>query len=102
MFFSLNAAEHWWYNNSLLGLCFVVGLFGGAVYVHGFRLISSGKGALSAAAMTPELIELAMPIGALAADCGICLSDIVGLVIQGCLYAVNDIPGATLPVPSCG
>jgi battenin len=40
VFFVLDAFYEWWYNWALLVLCFVAGLFGGAVYVGGFSLMS--------------------------------------------------------------
>ena len=41
VFFAVDAADHFWYDSSLFVLCFVVGLFGGAVYVYGFRSLSA-------------------------------------------------------------
>ncbi|KAJ1453641.1 batten's disease protein Cln3 [Pelagophyceae sp. CCMP2097] len=92
-FFALDAAFHWWYDSSILALCFVVGLFGGAVYVHGFRLL--------AATGDRAKRELAMTVGAFSSDCGTLLSNVVGLALQGCLYEANDIEGATIPVGWC-
>ena len=57
-----DALSEWWYNNGILSLCFVVGLFGGSVYVHSFRLLAKGHKAVR---------ELSMPIGAFACDVGI-------------------------------
>ena len=59
---------------------------GGGVYVHGFRRLSVGQ--------EPEL---AMPVGALAADAGIVLANVMGLFLQACLYEVNGIDGAAVP-----
>jgi len=87
-FFALDAADHFWYDTSLYAMCFVVGLFGGAVYVHGFRLLS-GSGAAAT-------VELAMPIGSFASDSGIATGNAVGLFLQGCLYDANRLKGATL------
>ena len=62
------------------------------VYVHGFRRLSVGR--------EPEL---AMPVGALAADAGIVLANVMGLFLQACLYEVNGIEGAAVPwkLPGC-
>lgn len=40
IFFLLDAYYMWWYNWALLTLCFIAGLFGGAVYVGGFSLMT--------------------------------------------------------------
>jgi battenin len=40
IFFILDGVFQFWFSWSLLSLCFVVGLLGGAVYVSGFSLIS--------------------------------------------------------------
>ena len=62
------------------------------VYVHGFRRLAVGR--------EPEL---AMPVGALAADAGIVLANVMGLFLQACLYEVNGIEGAAVPwkLPGC-
>ncbi|KAJ8599252.1 hypothetical protein CTAYLR_006210 [Chrysophaeum taylorii] len=93
LFFSLDAAHHWWYDDTIYPLCFVVGLFGGAVYVFGFRLL--------AASVEPQLRETAMTVGAFAADSGILLSNVLGLFLQACLYKANSIHGASVDVPVC-
>mgnify|MGYP004152785617 CR=1 FL=1 len=54
--------------------------------MHGFRRLSVGK--------EPEL---AMPVGALAADAGIVLANVMGLFLQACLYEVNGLDGAAVP-----
>ena len=87
-FFALDAADHFWYDTSLYALCFVVGLFGGAVYVHGFRRLSTSHDA--------SLVEIAMPIGSLASDAGIATGSVFALFLQGCLYDANRLKGATL------
>ena len=87
VFFAVDAADHFWYDSSLFALCFVVGLFGGAVYVYGFRSLSAtSEGALA---------ELAMPVGAFAADAGTFASNVVGLYLQACLYDANQIQAKT-------
>mmetsp|Transcript_18493 Transcript_18493/g.22419 ORF Transcript_18493/g.22419 Transcript_18493/m.22419 type:complete len:111 (+) Transcript_18493:119-451(+) len=83
VFFFFVAATHFWYDQSIFALCFVVGLFGGACYVHGFRLL--------AASSKLYLRELAMSVGAFSADAGILLSNVMGLFIQACLYERNDL-----------
>jgi hypothetical protein len=44
-----------------------------------------------------------MPVGALAADAGIVLANVMGLFLQACLYEVNGIDGAAVPwrLPGC-
>lgn len=92
-FFAADAARHFWYDASMLGACFAVGLFGGAVYVHSFRRLAARD----------ELAELAMPIGALASDAGTLCSNVAGLFLQACLYEANRIDGATVgwKLPGC-
>lgn len=74
-------------------LCFVVGLFGGAVYVHGFRMLSAGG--------DEDRAELAMPIGSFASDSGTLCSNVIGLFLQACLYDANNISGATISWSIC-
>lgn len=94
LFFALDATYRFWYDPSVYPLCFVVGLFGGAVYVFGFRHLS--------ASVPPHLAELAMTCGAFAADAGIILSDLLGLFLQSCIYEHNRIRGATFRhIPFC-
>ena len=120
--FSVDAATRYWYASSILVMCVLVGLLGGGadacgsqssrkpparrrgagsdslvdartgVYVHGFRRLSVGQ--------EPEL---AMPVGALAADAGIVLANVMGLFLQACLYEVNGIDGAAVRwrLPGC-
>ena len=93
MFRAVDAADHFWYDRSVLALCFVVGLFGGAVYVHGFRALAARGDDATA--------ELAMPVGAAAADAGTLASNVVGLFLQACLYDANRIGGATVSWSIC-
>ena len=90
--FAVDAATRYWYASSILVMCVLVGLLGGGVYVHGFRRLAVGR--------EPEL---AMPVGALAADAGIVLANVMGLFLQACLYEVNGIEGAAVPwkLPGC-
>lgn len=91
IFFCINAVAQFWYNWSLLIPCFVAGLLGGAVYVAGFSLISRNT--------REEYRELALVSASIADTLGIMASDVFGLIVQGCLYRANGIPGATF---SCG
>jgi len=91
-FFWCVAAFQFWYNQYLLFACFVVGLFGGAVYVNGFTLIAKET--------SSDLKEFALSAASVADTFGIMLADIVGLIIQGCLYSMYNIPGAKVHV-SC-
>jgi len=90
--FAVDAATRYWYASSVLVMCVLVGLLGGGVYVHGFRRLSVGR--------EPEL---AMPVGALAADAGIVLANVMGLFLQAWLYEVKGIDGAAVPwrLPGC-
>ena len=72
-------------------LCVFVGLLGGSVYVSGFSQICNKS--------KPEEKEISMAIASISDTLGICLADIFGLFIQGCLYRYNNIPGATF---QCG
>ena len=71
---------------AFLVLCSVAGLFGGAVYVHGFKLIS--------VTMDLERRELGMAAASVAADFGIGLASVASLFIQACIYrrrGIDDI-----------
>jgi hypothetical protein len=61
--------------------------------VHGFRILSSTGDV--------DKRELAMPVSAFAADAGVALSEVAGLLLQGCLYEANQISGATAPIAAC-
>jgi hypothetical protein len=61
----------------------VVGLFGGFVYVNGFRMIKEGVG--------PEHAELATAAGAVSVDIGVVTGETVGIFIQRYLYMRNGI-----------
>ena len=89
LFFLWNGAPpHLWWGYSLLALCFVTGLFGGAIYVNTFSLI--------AAEVAPSLVEFSLGAACVGESLGIMVADVAGLVIQGCLYEANGIGGATL------
>lgn len=83
VFFIWDAAEHFWYNYGLLVPCFVVGLLGGAVYVHGFKLLGHS--------VKPKFRELAMASCSVSADLGILAASGMALLIQKMLYDANDI-----------
>jgi len=83
VFFVADAQFHWWYDYSLLGLCFVAGLAGGVTYVNGYRLIQES--------VEPYLKELAMAGGAIASDLGTLTGEAIGIGIQAWLYQVNSI-----------
>ncbi|KAF4031225.1 CLN3 protein [Phytophthora infestans] len=92
VFFTFVAATHFWYNWGLLSLCFVAGLLGGAVYVNAFTLLSRE---------TPSShVELALSAASVGDTVGVMLADCAGLFLQGCLYSINHLPGATISV-SC-
>ena len=74
-----------WYDDGVLCLCCAAGLAGGAVYVHGFKLISS--------AMPTETRELAMASASVSADIGIGLASVASLFIQACIYRRHAIDG---------
>jgi len=70
----------------LLLPAFVVGLMGGAVYVGAFTLIS--------AEVEGPLREFALAAASVADSVGIAVADVVGILIQGCIFRVNGLPGA--------
>lgn len=82
-FFILNGYEHLWWHESVLALAFVVGLIGGGVYVHGFIFISQHT--------RPVHRETAMACASVADTLGILTANLVGLIVQGCLYGANGI-----------
>jgi hypothetical protein len=85
-FFLANAVEKWWYNWSLLAPCFFTGLLGGAVYVNAFTLISRE--------VEPRLREFSLAAASVADGLGVALADVSGVLIQGCLFKANGLPGA--------
>ena len=84
-FTTLNGKYHWWYDNSLLVSSVVVGFFGGAVYVNGFRLVAEN--------IKPEVVELATAALAVTCDIGTNLGEGFGLWIQHWLESSNGITG---------
>ncbi|ETP54705.1 hypothetical protein F442_00654 [Phytophthora nicotianae P10297] len=91
-FFTFVAATHFWYNWGLLSLCFVAGLLGGGVYVNAFTLLSKE--------IPTSHVELALSAVSVGDTVGVMLADCAGLFLQGCLYSINHLPGATINV-SC-
>ena len=83
IFFILDAYEQWWYDWSILTLCFVVGLFGGAVYVGGFALIAD--------TVPSEQKEFSLGTCSVGADIGIACSNIAAIFIQKALYDYHDV-----------
>ena len=93
-FFWVDAATKFFYNSGLYFLCVIAGLAGGAVYVHGFKLIS--------ASYPTETRELAMAAASLAVDLGILFGSLGGLYVQACIYKVQGIQGAQVDGGFCG
>jgi battenin len=83
VFFILDAYFKWWYDWSLLLLCFVVGLFGGAVYVGGYSLMAES--------VEPHLREFSLSASGVSVDIGVACADIAGIMIQKALYDYHDI-----------
>lgn len=77
------AADTW----SCMCMCVRAGLLGGAVYVNAFTLISRQ--------VDPLRREFSLAAASLGDSLGIAFADIAGILIQGCLYKVNTIPGAS-------
>jgi battenin len=74
LFFWLDSVQHFWYNNSLLSLCFFAGLLGGGVYVQGFSRINLD--------LPVDLREFAIASAGVADSLGILTADICSLFIQ--------------------
>ena len=85
-FFISVALLKFWYNWLLLLPCTFSGLLGGAVYVNAFSLISRE--------VRPEHKEFSLAAASVADSTGIALADCVGILLQGCLFKYNNIPGA--------
>ena len=85
VFFCANAILHIWWDWSLLVLCFVTGLIGGAVYVNAFTLIKL--------TIPTALVELALSSASVGDSLGIMLSDASSIFIQACLYRWNGVVG---------
>ena len=85
-FFIAVAATRFWYNWGLLVPCFIVGLLGGAVYVNAFTLLAANS--------PPAVRELSLAAASVADSLGIALADAFGVLLQGCLFRINHLPGA--------
>jgi battenin len=92
LFFTVVAANHFWYNYGLLIPCFYAGLLGGAVYVHGYKRICADFGIV-------DRREFALAATSVAESFGIVCADVMGLFIQACLYQINGIEGAAVSCP---
>ncbi len=56
------------------------------MYVNAFTLISRE--------VEPEAVEFSLAAASLADSAGIAVADVVGILIQGCLYKINGLTGA--------
>jgi battenin len=83
VFFVMDAYLQWWYNWSLLCLCFVVGLFGGGVYVGGFSLLAE--------TVKPELKEFSLTASGVAVDLGVAFANVGAIFLQKSLYDFYNI-----------
>eukprot|EP00301_Raphidiophrys_heterophryoidea_P005223 c12219_g2_i1.p1 GENE.c12219_g2_i1~~c12219_g2_i1.p1 ORF type:complete len:453 (+),score=52.36 c12219_g2_i1:73-1431(+) len=93
IFFSFDAVHHFWYNYSILILCFASGLLGGAVYVNAFKWIARS---------TPgHLREIAMSGATVASTLGISAADGLSVVLQACLNQRNGVSGAVIKTKIC-
>jgi len=64
------------------------GLLGGGVYVHGYKRI------VTDIPHPPSYTEFALSSTSVAESLGVVMADVTGLLLQGCLYQINNIPGA--------
>ena len=83
VFFILDAFYQWWYTWSLLLMCFVVGLFGGGVYVGGFSLMAES--------VKPELKEFSLTASGVAIDIGVACANVSAIFLQKSLYDYYNI-----------
>lgn len=90
LFFTLVSVYHFWYNWWLLIPCFLAGLLGGAVYVNAFTLLARD--------VDPDLKEFSLSAASVGDSVGILFADIAGVILQGCLYSYNRIPGAKVQI----
>eukprot|EP00301_Raphidiophrys_heterophryoidea_P005221 c12219_g1_i1.p1 GENE.c12219_g1_i1~~c12219_g1_i1.p1 ORF type:complete len:287 (+),score=45.64 c12219_g1_i1:416-1276(+) len=74
-------------------LCFVVGLFGGAVYVNAFKWIAQTT--------PPHLREIALSGASVADTIGVATADGISVILQACLYQRNGIDGAIISSKIC-
>jgi battenin len=83
LFFVLVAYTQFWYDYSLMIMCFAAGLLGGAVYVGGFALMRE--------TVAPELKEFSLSAASLFDTLGIVVATFVGAAIQHALYRHYDL-----------
>mmetsp|Transcript_946 Transcript_946/g.944 ORF Transcript_946/g.944 Transcript_946/m.944 type:complete len:404 (+) Transcript_946:139-1350(+) len=83
IFFILNAYHQWWYDWSILVLCLVAGLFGGAVYVGGYALVAE--------TVPVQIKEFSLSAASLGSDIGIACATIAGIFIQQAIYDYHNI-----------
>jgi battenin len=83
LLFLLDAYYLWWDSWSILTVCFVVGLLGGAVYVNGFSLISEN--------VPEDVREFSLSTASIADSCGIISSTLISIAIQQSIYNYHDI-----------
>eukprot|EP00039_Didymoeca_costata_P028204 m.20328 g.20328 ORF g.20328 m.20328 type:complete len:488 (+) comp6807_c0_seq1:136-1599(+) len=93
VFFCLDSIFHFWWDWSLLSVCIVTGLIGGAVYVNAFTLISK--------TVEPHRVELALTSASVGDSLGILMSNISSIFIQGCLFRWNNLSGARYSCTCC-
>jgi len=86
LFFAVDAVTYWWYGWTLMLPCFVTGLLGGAVYVNSFTLLSKE--------VEPALKEFSLSAACVADSLGIACADLTAIMIQGCLFRWQGLPGA--------
>ncbi|KAF0698702.1 Aste57867_10702 [Aphanomyces stellatus] len=77
------------YNYGLIVPCIITGIIGGLVYVNSFTLLADE---------VPHYKEFALAASSVAMNVGVLVADVAGLYIQGCLYAMHRIAGATVEV----
>jgi hypothetical protein len=76
----------------LYSAAFYTGLLGGAVYIHGYLRICRD--------LPLAHREFALSATSLAECLGIVVADFFGLLVQACLYRINDLEGAVISCPS--
>lgn len=86
MFFMWISVSHVWYNWGLLLPAFGTGLLGGFTYVNAFTLISRD--------IAPSYREFSLAAASVADSIGVAAADIVGILLQGCLFKANGLSGA--------
>mmetsp|Transcript_4332 Transcript_4332/g.9867 ORF Transcript_4332/g.9867 Transcript_4332/m.9867 type:complete len:220 (+) Transcript_4332:1672-2331(+) len=75
----------------LYSTAFYTGLLGGAVYIHGYLRICRD--------LPLERREFALSATSLAECLGIVVADVLGLLVQACLYRINGLEGAVTSCP---